>query len=133
MSFQSSLVLLVGTRGSGIALLRGIFEGVGLPVASCADFQAKHDRALIDLDCWDGSVQAKALPHAWLASYPASVLKNQIQDFLGRKLNDRQGPIFLELSSGLRMLPLWQQVTRELKLNLHIVWLVRDPAEVLRP
>ena len=131
MSFQSSLVLLAGTRGSGIALLRGIFEGVGLPVASCAGLQAKHDRALIDLDCWDGSVQAKALPHAWLESSPASVLKNQIQDFLGRKIIDLQGPIFFELSSGLRMLPLWQQVARELNLDLHIVWLVRDPAEVV--
>ena len=94
MSFQSSLVLLVGTRGSGIALLRGIFERVGLPVASCADLQAKHDRALIDLDCWDGSVQAKALPHAWLESSPHLFSRIRFRIFR-RKINDRQGPIFL--------------------------------------
>ena len=131
MSFQGSLVLLVGTRGSGTALLRRIFEDFGLPVASCADLQAKHDRALIDLDCWDGSVLAKALPRAWLESPPVSVLKDQIQDFLGRKINDRQGPIFFELSSGLRLLSLWQQVALEHNLSLHIIWLLRDPVEVV--
>jgi hypothetical protein len=138
------LLLIVGMHRSGTSLLGSLLSACGIAMPGPliggdthnpegyferADVTALQEQLLIDLERWWPAPRGmQPLPEGWLESDWGQRALAQLTQLLEGEQHPSAWAIKDPRSSLL--LPLWKAACNQLKIPLHLVLAVRDPAEV---
>ncbi len=140
----SRCIIVLGVHRSGTSALAGVLTMLGADAGSKlmparddnpkgfwehADIVAAHDRLLEHLDSsWDDELP---LAHGWWRREGVSSYRDELRDILLRDFS-RSALWILKDPRICRLLPLWLDMLRELRVQPNFVISLRDPGEVAR-
>jgi len=140
------VVVLLGARRSGMSLAAHILSVLGIDMADATDLESAapgarwercalaqlHDRILGLFDRGFGApFHDLQLPVAWWADPRVRQVQHEITTFLEHRLPARTIFGFKDGRTA-RLLPIWHQIFRELRLAPKIILCLRNPAAVAR-
>jgi hypothetical protein len=145
------IVLVLGMHRSGTSLCSHVLSALGVDMAdkiagpgntSLApdnphghwerwEIVGFHDRilGLFNRDYW-GRLHDFALPVAWWADPRVAQIRREMIGFLEERMGE--GWFGFKDPRTVRLMPVWHQILRELKLSPRVVFCLRNPAQVAR-
>jgi hypothetical protein len=141
------ITIVAGMRGSGTSLCANLVALLGIPMREESDASRTdglgnwerdeivhyHDRVLRLFDPnWPEDCHALSLPPNWWTAPMVRAIRDEMIDWLAVKLKRTRNLGFKDPRT-VRLLPLWDQICAELRLDVRWVFCVRDPAQVARP
>ena len=148
MVSPSPLILVVGMHRSGTSLLGSMLPQLGIalpgPLLGAdqhnpegyferGDVTELQEELLIELGHWWPSREGvQPLPAHWLQHPASQRCKAELRRLLSREQALQQGPWAIKDPRTSLLLPLWRQLSTELRLPLQLVLSVRHPREVMR-
>jgi hypothetical protein len=145
-SEQRSIFVVLGTHRSGSSLCAHLLQTLGIDMADDPDVADSNEKGhweraeIVDLQdellgAFHRNVYSVAhdlpLPSDWCAQPPTRSVKNRLKTFLRGKLAETALVGFKDPRT-VRLLPMWDEIFRDLSLSPHYVMCLRNPAEVAR-
>ena len=135
------IVFVLGMHRSGTSLCSHILSALGVDMVDDIgvnrghwerwEIVEFHDRilALFNRD-YNGRFHDFALPVAWWADPRVAMIRREIVAFLEGRMGE--GYFGFKDPRTVRLMPVWHQILRELKLEPKVVLCLRNPAQVAR-
>jgi hypothetical protein len=138
------IVFVLGMHGSGASLCSHILSALGVEMADDIEPKAGdaghwerreiagfHDRilGLFNRD-YDRLFHDFGLPVAWWADPRVTLIRREIVAFLETRLGE--GYFGFKDPRAVRLMPVWHQILRELRLAPRVVLCLRNPAQIAR-
>src|SRR5215472_15533357 len=139
------IVLVVGMHRSGTSLCSHILSALGVDMVDDVGVNLGNDRGhwerweivefhdrilgLFNRDYW-GRLHDFALPVAWWADPRVAQIRREMIGFLQGRMGE--GWFGFKDPRTVRLMPVWYQILRELKLSPKVVFCLRNPAQVAR-
>jgi hypothetical protein len=124
------LIFCLGHPRGGLSVLGGCLRTLGLNSAGSATVSCEINRLLFQ-ELGISAYLGGPLPNGWLESYPSAKARARIGSLL-KGFSTRGQLCFVADPLFCRVLPLWQQVVRELGIKEKYVFMVRHPWEVAK-
>ena len=141
------LVIITGMHRSGTSLLGNIVSCMGVSMGDNLIEADEHnqggyyeDKKIVDLNekllinlqrWWPGPGGTLELPEGWKSSAQAKNYKKELQNELTERFSEKTSVLAIKDPRISLILPIWEEIAKEVEIRVKIVISVRDPAEVI--